>query len=164
MKKYSILLAMIALILASLACQTVMGGDNGFEVPDVQNVPGLTEVPQTEDSGEISTIPPVITDGDGGITVGGDSKFPMPDDAFNVISVGSDVTNFQTKLSLEEGMNFYKDQFGKLGYTERDLLTVTSSTTFSMVYDGHESGKAIIVQGVDLGDGTINISITLQDI
>ena len=40
MKKYSVLLAIIALVLASLACQTVMGGgDNDFEVPDAQNVP-----------------------------------------------------------------------------------------------------------------------------
>ena len=101
---------------------------------------------------------------DNGITIGGDSQFPMPDDAINVINMGNDVTNFQTKLSLEEGMKFYRDQFGALGYTEREILTTTSATTFSMVFDGHESGKAIVVQGVDLGDGTINISISLQDV
>jgi len=156
MKKYSILLAVIALVLASLACQSVMGGgDGGFEAPEVpQNDGGDVEIP---------TVPPVIPGGDN-ITIGGDSEFPMPADAINVISMGSDVVNFQTKLSLDEGMDFYRDEFGKLGYTERDLLTVTSDTTFSMVFDGHESGKAIAVQGVDLGDGTINISITLQDI
>lgn len=151
MKKFSVLLAVIALVLASLACQTVMGGgDNDFNLPDVPNV---TEVP---------TIPPVITDG--GVTIGGDSEFPLPADAINVINMGNDVTNFQTKLSLDEGMSFYRDEFGKLGYTERDILTVTSSTTFSMVFDGHESGKAIVVQGVDMGDGTINISISLQEV
>jgi hypothetical protein len=161
MKRYGVLLAIIALVLASLACQTITGGgDNNFEVPDM---PNATEAPQTEDSTEIPTIPPIVTD-DGGITIGGESEFPMPDDAINVISMGSDIVNFQTKLSLEEGMTFYRDEFGKLGYTERELLTVTSSTTFSMVFDGHESGKAIAVQGVDLSDGTINISITMSDI
>lgn len=154
MKKYNILLVILALVLASLACQTLTGGgNNDFDVPNI------TEVPQTDG---VPTVSPAPTDD--GITIGGESKFPMPDDAINVINVGNDVVNFQTKLSLDEGMNFYRDQFGKLGYTERDLLTVTSSTTFSMVFDGHESGKAIAVQGVDLGDGTINISITLSDI
>jgi hypothetical protein len=33
-----------------------------------------------------------------------------------------------------------------------------------MVFDGHESGKAIVVQGVDLGDGMVNISIRLEDV
>jgi hypothetical protein len=163
MKKYSLLLAMLALVLASLACQTVMGGgDENFELPDATSLPEATEAPQV-DGGEIPTIPPVATQ-DGGITIGGDSEFPMPSDAANVISMGNDITNFQTKLSLEEGMQFYRDEFGKLGYTERDILTVTSDTTFSMVFDGHASGKAITVQGVDLGDGTINISITLSDV
>ena len=163
MKKYSVLLAVIALVLASLACQTVTGGGNNFQVPDAPDMPNATEAPQTGDEMEIPTMPPIITE-DGGITIGGKSEFPMPDDAMNVINMGSDVLNFQTKLTLDEGMNFYRDAFGKLGYTERDILTVTSSTTFSMVFDGHESGKAIAVQGVDLSDGTINISITLSDI
>jgi hypothetical protein len=65
---------------------------------------------------------------------------------------------------LDDAVKFYRDQFGKLGYTERDLLTVTSSTTFSMVFDGHASGKAISIQGVDLGGGSINISIALVDL
>ena len=34
MKKYSVLLAIFALVLASLACQTVMGGGNGFQTPE----------------------------------------------------------------------------------------------------------------------------------
>ncbi len=161
MKKYSTFLAIVALVVASLACQTVMGGgDVEFEIP---TAPDVNEPPAGGDSGEAPTLPPVTTD-DGGITIGGESEFPMPADAFNVISMGSDVTNFQTKMSLDDSMKFYKDEFAKLGYTEREILTVTSSTTFSMVYDGHESGKAIAVQGVDLGDGSTNISITLSDI
>ena len=64
MKKYSILLAIVALVLASLACQTIMGGgDNGFEVPDVPE--------QTDgDDLEIPTLPSVEQDG-GDITFHG---------------------------------------------------------------------------------------------
>ena len=159
MKKYSILLAIMALVLVSLACQTIMGGGNGgFDTPE------LPDVPQTEGGGvEVPTVTPVTTDGDN-ITIGGDSEFPMPADATNVVNMGNSVLNFQTDLTLDEAMSFYRDELGKLGYTERSLLTVTSDATFSMVFDGHESGKAIAVQGVDLGDGTINISISLQDV
>lgn len=156
MKKTSILFAVIALALASFACQTVMGGGNeNFEIPGLPQENGNDEqLPPTE--------PPV--DGNDGITVGGQTDFPLPVDASNLVNMGSDIVNFQTKLSLDEVMSFYRDEFGKLGYTERDLLTVTSDTTFSMVFDGHESGKAITLQGVDLGDGSVNISIALVDI
>ena len=88
----------------------------------------------------------------------------MPSDAENVIQMGNDTVIFQTKMSLEDAMNFYRDAYGKQGYTERDQLTVTSDQTFSMVFDGHSSGKAIVVQGVDLGGGSTNITITLQDV
>ncbi len=165
MKKINILLAILVLVLASLACQTVMGGgDEDFEIPDL---PQITDVPQVPQSNENdSQIPPTVppVSGGDGITIGGQTEFPVPDDAANMINMGDDIVNFQTNLSLDEAMNFYRDEFGKLGYTERDLLTVTSDTTFSMVFDGHESGKAISVQGVDLGDGTVNISIALVDL
>jgi hypothetical protein len=161
MKKYSLLFAVLALALASLACQTVMGGgDEGFEMPEL---PEITEPPQGGGDVQIPPTAPPVGGGDS-ITIGGQTDFPLPEDAVNVINMGSDVVNFQTKLSLDEAMKFYLDQFGKLGYVERASLTVTSDTTFSMVFDGHESGKAITVQGVDLGDGTVNISITLMDI
>ncbi len=163
MKKYNILFAILALAFASLACQAVMGGGNN----------GAPTLIPSDDSSGIPTVPPVATDlptmpavatDDGSFTFGDKTDFPLPDDAANVVSMGNDIVNFQTKLSLDEGMKFYRDQFGKLGYTERTELTFTAGTTFSMVFDGHKSGKAITVQGVDLGDGTINISITLADI
>jgi hypothetical protein len=147
MKKISILFAILALILASLACQTLSGGgDNG--------TPALS--PPSVDGGQESQ--PAADDASGL-----ESEFPLPDGATNLQELGAS-TNFQVKMSLDEAMKFYKEAFSSQGYTERPILTVTSETTFSMVFDGHASGKAIVVQGVDLGDGTINISITLSDI
>jgi hypothetical protein len=61
-------------------------------------------------------------------------------------------------------MKFYRDEFGKSGYKERSGLTVQDKSTFSMVFDGHKSGQAIVVQGVGLGNGTINLSISLQNV
>jgi predicted small secreted protein len=162
MKKISVLLAIIALVLASLACQTVMGGGNdNIQVPDM---PAVTEVVPQGNNNDMAVPTGTPVSGGDGITVGGQTDFPLPDDASNLVNMGNDIVNFQTKLSLDDAVKFYRDQFGKLGYTERDLLTVTSSTTFSMVFDGHASGKAISIQGVDLGGGSINISIALVDL
>jgi hypothetical protein len=86
----------------------------------------------------------------------------MPGDA--EVSVSSeDTVIYQTGMKLDEVMSFYRDEYGKQGFTERDLLTVTSTDTFSMVFDGDKSGKAIVIQGVNF-DGKVNVTITLQDI
>jgi hypothetical protein len=156
MKRYGVLLAVLALVLSSFACQSVIGGKNNVDIPntpDSSNSNGNDNIPS----------PTSVPDNGNDANVGGDSQFPMPNDAANVTTV-SGTTVFQTHLTLEEAMKFYRDQFGKKDYKERDLLTVTSDTTFSMVFDGDPSGKAIIVQGVDLGGGNTNISIRLEDV
>lgn len=144
MNKAKIFLAVAMLVLASLACQTLMGGS-----PEAPNVPA------TEDSG-------------GSTTPGGDSgsgssveDLPKPDDAEILISEGNTIS-LQTKLSLDDTMAYYRDEFGKLGYQEDSTFTVTSDTTFSMVFTGHESGKKLVVQGVDFG-GSTTVTVTLQD-
>jgi hypothetical protein len=152
MKTNRLFLALIVLVLASLACQAISGGSSteAPAVPAGGGDSGDTEAPTEEGSGG------------GSPTV--DADFPMPSDASNVMELGNGVLNFQTKSTLDECMAFYRDEFvGGMGYKEREILTVTSETTFSMVFDGHASGKAIVVQGVDLGDGTTNISIRLED-
>ena len=148
MKNSRLFLAIAMLVFASLACQAVTGGSSSEEPP----------IPV---GGNDNPVAP-------GDTGGGDSStsnadFPMPSDASNVMEVGNGVLTFQTKSTLDECMVFYRDEFGGMGFTERDLLTVTSETTFSMVFDGHASGKAIVVQGVDLDGGVSNVSIRLED-
>ncbi|MFN8382455.1 MAG: hypothetical protein U0V02_10965 [Anaerolineales bacterium] len=153
MRKFSILFATLSLLLASLACQTVMGGGN-----DINQIETLPPVDTTVITPEAPNDP-----GNSGLSVGGDSEFPMPDDAVNVVSVSGTV-NFQTKLSIDEVMAFYRDTYGKQGFTERDTFTTISDGVFSFVFDGDPSGKAILIQGFDVGDGTTNVSITLQDL
>ena len=152
MKKYSVLFAILALVLASLACQTLMGG--GGDSTQVEPLPPV------DNSGD---APTEESSDDSDFSFGGDSEFPMPDDASNVVNVAGTV-NYQTNLSLDEAMAFYRDVYGKEGYTEREILTTVSDGVFSFVFDGDPSGKAIVIQGVDFGDGTVNINISLQDI
>ena len=49
------------------------------------------------------------------------------------------------------------------GHTERTLLTAITDAAISMVFDGHPSGNAVVVQAVDLG-GSTNINIRLEAI
>ena len=154
MKKYGILLATLSLVFSSLACQTVIGGGNG--VDETENLPS------GDNADDFPTAPPESSN-DFDFSFGGDSEFPMPDDAKNVVSVAGTV-NYQTNLDLEEVMDFYRIIFGKQGYSERELLTSVTDGVFSFVFDGHESGQAIVVQGVDLGDGSVNVNISFQDV
>jgi hypothetical protein len=71
--------------------------------------------------------------------------------------------NFQTSLSLEDVIEFYRQVFAGQGLTERTLLTVIADATFSIVFDGSPNGQAIVVQGVDLG-ASVNVNIRFEDI
>lgn len=156
MKKYSVLFAILALVLASLACQTIMGGGKNFEPPQVP------DVPQTDggDQLEVPTVPPIATDENGGVTIGGESEFPVTSDAFNVINAAGTLT-FQTKMSSDDVMKFYRDEFASQGYTEDTSLAITFGKTFTLAFNGHESGKVIYVVGADAGDGSLYVTITL---
>ena len=94
-----------------------------------------------------------------------ESEFPLPDDvdAGAVVDLGDGAINFQTSLSLPDAVSFYRFAFIELGYVERELLTTVEDTAFSVVFDGHPSGKAIVVQGVDLG-GSVNINLRFEDV
>lgn len=92
-----------------------------------------------------------------------DTEFPLPEDVQNFMLIGDQV-NFATSLTVEEAIEFYRGALGDMGLTERTLNTAITETTFSMVFDGHENGKAVVVQGVDLGNGTTNINIRFEDV
>jgi hypothetical protein len=157
MKNSRLFLAVAVFVLASLACQTVTGGGS----PQAPSFPsgGIDGTVEPGDTGGA----PTPSDSSGGGSSKGSTDFPMPSDASDIFDFGSDTVNFQTKMTLDESMAFYRKEYGKQGFTERAIQTVTSKSTFSMVFDGHASGKALVVQGVDLGDGTTNISIRLED-
>lgn len=154
MKKYSILLAIVALVLASLACQTIMGGrDYGEDLPVMPDVPpadgGDTGVP---------TLPPVNND-NGNITVGGESPFPITSDAFNVISTPETVT-YQTKMSADDVMKFYRDELSKQGYSEQTDMTTEYGGIIAMFFEGN--GKTIVLAGAPAGDGSLSVTLAYQ--
>ena len=153
MKYQRIYLALSVLLFASLACQTLSGGDGGNEPPIATNA-GDSNPPA------VSTTDP----DPGGSGATSDSGFPMTADAFNITELGDGSLLYYTKLSLEDVMAFYRAEYTSQGYTEREILTVVSEGTFSMVFDGDASGKAVVIQSVDLGDGSRTVSIRLEDV
>ena len=151
MKLFRIYLTIAVLLLASLACQAVTGGrDNSPTLP-----------PGNENSDPDVLEPTPATPNDDNTDSITSTDFPVTSDAYNVTEAAGSLV-FYTKLSLDDVMKFYRDEYTARGYTEREILTVVSDTTFSMVFDGDPSGKAVVVQSVDLGDGSRTIAIRLE--
>ena len=140
-------LFLVILVVASLACSLTSGGGSGSRGGG--------------DSGPGSVSP-----SSGGEEESGnyDTDFPLPADVQNLTDLGPGTINYQTSMTLNEVVAFYRDVFEMAGYNERDITTVINETTFSIVWDGHPSGQAIVVQGVDLGDGTVNVNVRFEDV
>jgi hypothetical protein len=99
----------------------------------------------------------------GGSSAGSlDTDFPLPASVSNFTDTGDGSINFQTSLSIEDGVAFYREALSNAGLTERTINTAITDTTFSLVFDGDPSGKAVVVQGVDLGGGMTNINIRYE--
>jgi hypothetical protein len=162
--KYAIWLAAAAMLVGSLACNTLVGGQVDAEATVVVDFDDPTqEAAATEGSGQTvdEATPTPTSDTGGGETA--DTEFPMPDDAFNVSVISAEQLNFQTSMPLADVPDYYRAAFSAEGYTERELLTVISDAAISMVFDGHASGKAVVVQAIDL-NGSTNVNVRLEAI
>lgn len=151
MKHHRMILAIAMLVLATLACQAVVGGGDG-DVDDIAPATGMPAEKPTEAG----------TANDSDSTVS--SPFPMTADAYNVVEVEDGSLVYYTKLSVDEAMQFYRGEYSSQGYTEREDLTIVADGMFSMVFDGDPSGKSVVIQSVDLGDGSRTIAIRLEDV
>jgi hypothetical protein len=150
MRNVKIYLAIAVLVLASLACNALTGDRDPS--------------PSSSDGGPQPTEETSGTDSSNENDASVESDFPLTADAYNVTDIGDGSILFYTKLSAEEAMDFYRDEYTAMGYTERTILTVLTDGTFSMVFDGDPSGEAVVIQSVDLGDGSRTIAIRLEDV
>ncbi|HMR98939.1 MAG TPA: hypothetical protein PKE62_06745 [Anaerolineales bacterium] len=149
MKRKQIFLALAVLMLASLACNALSGGGDAPIAPSGGDSPA-TAAPQNNSSG--------------GNADASASGFPITADAYNIVDVGDGNVLYYSKLPQEEILKFYRDEYVSRGYTERALLTTVSDGVFSIVFDGDPSGKAVVIQSVDLGDGSCTVAISLTDV
>jgi len=149
MKRNRIFLAVAVLTFASLSCQVLRGGRN--------DKPAATSEPAT-------TVPTPSNDIGGNDGTNFQTDFLMAGDAFNITDMGNDSLVYYTHMSLEDLLKFYREGYSGRDYTERELLTEISENTFNLVFDGDPSGKAVVIQSVDLGDGSRTVAIRLEDL
>jgi hypothetical protein len=149
MKHYRLWLALTVLVLASLACNVLAGGKNNSTAPD-------------SSSGNQAGQPTASSGGNSSTTIKTD--FPMTADASNAVDMGDGSILYYSKMSQADLMKFYRDAYTAKGYKERALLTVTSDTTFSMVFDGDPSGKQVVIQSVNLGNGSSTVALRLDTV
>jgi len=91
--------------------------------------------------------------------------FPLPDNVSNFTKGDEEEqVNFQTSSTLEENLEFYRSKLEEKGLTERTVNTAVTDTTFSIVMDGWENDKAVVVQGVKLEENKTNINLRFEDI
>lgn len=154
MKHYRIFIAITVLVLASLACNALTGSDD----QDTQTMPDAPTLEQTD------PIAPSNANDNGSKDNVVSTDYPVTDDAFNFTDMGDGSIVFFTKMSSEDVMKFYRDEYEAKGYTERDILTTVFDGGFSIVFDGDPSGKAVVIQSVDMGDGSRTVAIRLEDV
>lgn len=173
-RKY-LLCALVALLAASLACETISGinqpekstisSDTGNNA-SLPGQPFITSTPQQQSVPplELTNIGPLHTSEEGAPT-SFDTEFPLPPDIqnFQKTDYQDAGITFQTTLKLENIVQFYRDAFAKKGYTERQIMTSIEDYTISLVFDGAPNGKAIVVQGVDIGTGIVTVNIRYDE-
>jgi hypothetical protein len=92
------------------------------------------------------------------------ADFPMTQDAFNLANIGDGSLVYQTQMSIEDVMKFYRAAYAAKGYIERKELTRISDGNFKMTFEGDPSGQVVVVHSEDLGDGSLLITVRLEDI
>ena len=152
-KKFLMILAVLVLMMA--AC--LGSGDTAADTQQDNETQAEEVEVVEEENGEDTENEEAEVESDQG-----DSIFPLPHE-YEVLTMDDTSVNFQTSASLDDMIDFYRNEFDNMGLTERELLTTIEDGVVSMVFDGHESGMAVVLQMVDLGD-SINVNIRLEDV
>lgn len=93
-----------------------------------------------------------------------DVPFPLPETVEGLIYLttsGEGSINFQTPLSLDAVLHFYREALAAQGLTERSLTTVITPDVLSLVFEGWPGGKTLVLQSVNLG-GRSNVNLRFE--
>ncbi len=165
MKTKHFQIALSFVVLVSLACTC-------SALPDLTAIANDLATPTASASGgsggstSTRVAPAPTTSGGGGAqpTKGKfDTIYPLPASVKNFTG-GGETVNFQTDMNLKDTLAFYRKEFANMGLKERAINTAITDATFSLVFDGHASGKAVVIQAVALGSTSTNINIRLEKI
>ena len=157
-----ITLILLMLFVITLACRA-FAGDESENPQEVESQP-VEESPIPVEQGD-DTLPTEEDTGQEG-SEPYDTEFPLPGDVQNFMLVPQfeGGINYQTDLTLDEVVSFYRNEFVSQGLTENTLLTVIDDTTFSIVFIGAQNGMAIVIQGVVIGPDQTNVNLRYEDL
>jgi hypothetical protein len=145
------IVSLLGLVLITLAC-----GGGGSATEKKPTAPPADQAAETLAAPEPTSAPAGQPNHD--------TVFPLPDDVQNFTGGGGEeMVNFQTSLSMDEVVEFYRQAFAEQDLTEYELLTTIEDEAFSMVFTGWPGGKELVIQGVDLG-GSTNVNIRLEEV
>jgi len=153
MKQYQIFLVLAVFVLASLALAFL---DRRYEI---SKAPEATTEPVVDKTEAMASPDTQVIPVDGI-----NADFPMTQDAFNLANIGDGSLVYQTQMSIEDVMNFYRAAYAAKGYKERKELTRVSDGNFKIAFSGDPSGQAVVVQSEALGDGSLLITVRLEDV
>ncbi|GEM_PF-3314766 len=93
-----------------------------------------------------------------------DTAFPLPSDVREFYRGGTyeGQINFKTALSVSQIVEFYRTALTAMGLKEDLRLTTIDETGFSIVFNGWQPNKWLVIQGVDLGV-LRNVSLRLEN-
>lgn len=164
-RKFTFIVVLLTLALVTLACS--LGG--GKPEPTATAAPTQTaRVAPTNTPVPPPTSPPATAEEEEVVEeqepVDYDTVFPLPENVQDFVGEGgeSQIT-FQTSLSIDDSIAFYREVLADLGLVEYEVLTSIQDDGFSLVFASWPNGEEVVVQGVDFDDFT-NISIRLEEV
>jgi len=162
--KHTLFIVMIFVLAFTAACGGTATPAPSADAPPAEAPAVVEEQPAevaVEEPAEIAVEEPAEASAEEpAAPLGVGMDFVMPEDASNVMEIGNGTINFQTALSIPDVVTFYRFAFPD--YVEREVVTVVEDGTFNLVFDGHESGQAVVIQGFPMSEGIVNVSIRLE--
>lgn len=140
MTNYRIVLSLIVLILVSIACQTTSSSNNSNVEPAHQD---------PIDTGATKSY-----------------KWPIPEGAYSIgedfVGTAGEIFYFQVHMSLEDIRDFYITEMQAWGY---GYIKSTDggfpSGYLDIWFDGHESGRLVLITVTDIERGNAYVTIDL---
>lgn len=180
-KSVSIIMVLVVLGLSTLACSLVGGSiektptspalnENEDSVPTkTQNMNKNLNSNSSEDNNsdeDDDQNENSNEDSDGTSNTNSNSlkqEFPIPGKA-KVIQSNPNLVMATVDMPIKEIVAYYRDELGKKGLTEYELLTAVTDSTFSLVFRSKSNKDELIIQGTDIGNNSVAFSMRYEDV
>ena len=159
-KKYQIMITVLGLSLLIMACGLMQTGKTGNASPSV-NQSSESNPPATDKSTNKTPMEPSSESSNAVPSTSDQKSFPLPPDT-KIISSTADIVTAQVKMSSDDVVAYYRNELPKQGLSEDQTFTRITKPTFNLEFKGSKNGKMLIIQGTEVGDGSVAFSIRYE--